>query len=39
MSFMGKTGLTGFNLWSLGVAVLGAVVVLFIRRVLFGKAR
>ncbi len=29
-SAMGATGMTGFNLWSLFVAVVGAVIVLFV---------
>lgn len=36
-SFFGGVGVTGFNLYSLGVAVVGAVLTLFMRRVLFGK--
>ena len=34
-SFFGGVGVTGFNLHSLGVATLGAVVVLFIAKRLF----
>ncbi len=38
MNFFGKMGPTGFNMWSIGVALLGAVVVLWIRNKLFGKS-
>ena len=36
---VGSTGVTGFNVWSLFVAVVGAVVVLFIYHAVFGRAR
>jgi len=36
---LGSTGVTGFNLWSLFVAVVGAVVVLVIYHAVFGRAR
>lgn len=36
---MGSTGVTGFNLWSLFVAVIGAVIVLVIYHAVFGRAR
>ena len=36
---MGSTGVTGFNLWSLFVAVVGAVIVLVLYHTLFGRAR
>ena len=36
---MGSTGVTGFNLWSLFVAVIGAVIVLVLYHTLFGRAR
>lgn len=35
----GSTGVTGFNLWSLLVAVVGAVIVLVVYHALFGGAR
>jgi uncharacterized membrane protein YeaQ/YmgE (transglycosylase-associated protein family) len=38
-SLLGSTGVTGFNLWSLFVAVVGAVVVLVIYHAVFGRAR
>ena len=38
-SAMGSTGVTGFNLWSLFVAVIGAVIVLVLYHTLFGRAR
>lgn len=34
---LGHTGVTGFNLWSLFVAVLGAVVILVVYHVLFDR--
>lgn len=37
MSFFGKTGVTGFNFYSLVVAVIGAIVLIFLGRVIFGK--
>ena len=36
---MGSTGVTGFNLWSLFVAVVGAVILLVLYHTLFGRAR
>ena len=38
-SAFGSVGVTGFNLWSLLVAVVGAVVVLFVYHAIFGRAR
>ena len=38
-AMMGSTGVTGFNLWSLFVAVIGAVIVLVLYHTLFGRAR
>jgi len=35
MHFLGGAGVTGFNLYSFGVALLGAVITLFIGRSLF----
>ncbi|MBT3187574.1 MAG: GlsB/YeaQ/YmgE family stress response membrane protein [Anaerolineae bacterium] len=37
MSFFGFGDVSGFNLYSFGVAMLGAVVLLFIVNLLFGK--
>lgn len=37
-NFFGGYGVTGFNLYSFGVAVVGAVVTLAIKRALFGRA-
>jgi uncharacterized membrane protein YeaQ/YmgE (transglycosylase-associated protein family) len=37
-SFFGGVGVTGFNLYSFGVAVVGAVITLFLKKLLFGKA-
>jgi len=37
-SFVGKTGVTGFNIWSLFVAAVGAVIFLWIAS-FFGKKR
>lgn len=34
MNFIGQSGITGFNLYSVGVATLGAVVVIFIGRMI-----
>jgi uncharacterized membrane protein YeaQ/YmgE (transglycosylase-associated protein family) len=34
---LGSTGVTGFNLWSLLVAVVGAVVVLMVYHAVFGR--
>lgn len=36
-SFFGGSGVTGFNLYSFGVALVGAVLTLFVKRKLFGK--
>ncbi len=33
---MGSTGVTGFNLWSLGVAIVGAVVLLAVKHAVVG---
>lgn len=37
-SHFGGAGVTGFNLYSFGVAFVGAVITLFIKKLLFGKA-
>lgn len=37
-SFFGGVGVTGFNLYSFGVALVGAVLTLFTKKLLFGKA-
>lgn len=37
MNFMGGQGVTGFNVWSLLVAVIGSVVLLAIARVFSGR--
>lgn len=37
MSFVGGHGVTGFNLYSFGVSVLGAVLTLFVARKLTGR--
>ena len=37
-SMLGSTGVTGFNLWSLFVAVVGAVVILVLYHAIFGRA-
>jgi len=37
-SALGSSGVTGFNLWSLFVAVIGAVVVLVLYHAIFGRA-
>ena len=34
MGLVGQSGVTGFNLYSLGVAVIGAIVVIYIGRML-----
>jgi uncharacterized membrane protein YeaQ/YmgE (transglycosylase-associated protein family) len=34
---LGSTGVTGFNLWSLLVAVVGAAVVLTVKHAMFGR--
>jgi uncharacterized membrane protein YeaQ/YmgE (transglycosylase-associated protein family) len=34
MNSLGQSGVTGFNLYSLGVAVIGAVIVIYIGRML-----
>jgi uncharacterized membrane protein YeaQ/YmgE (transglycosylase-associated protein family) len=36
-SMVGSTGVTGFNLWSLFVAVIGAVIVLVLYHAIFGR--
>jgi uncharacterized membrane protein YeaQ/YmgE (transglycosylase-associated protein family) len=36
-SAVGSTGVTGFNLWSMFVAIVGAVVVLVVYHALFGR--
>ena len=36
---LGEVGVTGFNIWSLFVAVIGAVVVLFLYHVITGRRR
>lgn len=38
-SAAGSTGVTGFNLWSLFVAVIGAVVLLVLYHAIFGRHR
>ncbi|MBI3341718.1 GlsB/YeaQ/YmgE family stress response membrane protein [Candidatus Curtissbacteria bacterium] len=38
MSMLGQPGVTGFNLYSLIVAVIGAIVVIFVGRMLFFRA-
>ena len=37
-SFFGGAGVTGFNLYSFGVACIGAVITLFLKKTLFGRA-
>ena len=37
--FFGQSGVTGFNLYSFMVAVIGAVVTLFLKRAISGKRR
>lgn len=37
MNFAGGHGVTGFNLYSFGVALLGAVITLFVARKITGK--
>ena len=37
-NLVGATGVTGFNIWSMCVAVLGAVVVLVVKHALLGRA-
>jgi uncharacterized membrane protein YeaQ/YmgE (transglycosylase-associated protein family) len=39
MSLIGHDGVTGLNLWSLLVAVIGAIIVLFAYRLIVGGAR
>ena len=39
VSLIGGTGVTGFNIWSLIVAIIGAVVLLLIVRLVTGGAR
>jgi len=36
---VGATGVTGFNIWSMFVAVIGAIVVLGIKHAIMGKGR
>lgn len=38
-SALGSAGVTGFNLWSLCVAVIGAIVVLVLYHAIFGRRR
>jgi len=38
-SRLGRTGITGFNIWSLGIAIVGSVLFLFLLRLLKGKDR
>lgn len=37
-SHFGGVGVTGLNLYSFGVALVGSVILLFIKRLLFGRA-
>lgn len=37
MNLLGKTGVTGFNFYSFAVAVIGAIVVIYIGRIFRGK--
>lgn len=37
-SYFGGVGVTGLNLYSFGVALVGAVITLFVKKLLFGKA-
>lgn len=37
-NYFGGVGVTGLNLYSFGVALVGAVITLFIKKLLFGKA-
>jgi uncharacterized membrane protein YeaQ/YmgE (transglycosylase-associated protein family) len=37
-SYFGGVGVTGFNLYSFGVALVGAVILLAVKKLLFGKA-
>ena len=39
VSIVGGSGVTGFNLWSFVVAVLGAIVLLLVARVFTGRQR
>ncbi len=36
MNFFGEAGVTGFNIYSFAVAILGAIVVLFVARIVRG---
>lgn len=36
-NFFGGAGVTGFNFYSFGVALVGAVITLFLKKMLFGK--
>jgi uncharacterized membrane protein YeaQ/YmgE (transglycosylase-associated protein family) len=38
-NMVGATGVTGFNIWSMVVAVVGAIVVLVIKHALVGRGR
>jgi uncharacterized membrane protein YeaQ/YmgE (transglycosylase-associated protein family) len=38
-SLIGAVGITGFNIWSMIVAIVGAVVVLLIYHTIFGRRR
>ena len=38
-SFFGATGVTGFNIWSLIVAVIGAIIVLWVYNAVAGRRR
>jgi uncharacterized membrane protein YeaQ/YmgE (transglycosylase-associated protein family) len=38
-SLVGTTGITGFNLWSMFVAIVGAVVVLLLYHAISGRSR
>jgi uncharacterized membrane protein YeaQ/YmgE (transglycosylase-associated protein family) len=38
-SVFGASGITGFNIWSLIVAIIGSVVVLWLYHLLFGRRR
>ena len=37
MNLLGQSGVTGFNLYSLAVAVIGAIVVIYVGRMFRGK--
>jgi uncharacterized membrane protein YeaQ/YmgE (transglycosylase-associated protein family) len=38
-TWLGAAGVTGFNLWSVVVAIVGAIVVLLIYHAVFGRSR